>query len=165
MSFQTPYQMLVRSSSLKIAALLCLLFVTGLLAQQIWWLLFIPVPDDPHMAAFVARYRVTSSIETGAVVTAGATLSGLLLRRQTALRILGLAGFCGFLLWHLYLGGWAIYFQAPLGDGSFSGALGGWWRLHALRAWIHLPSILFLFTVTVFLGWQSYTFRRGKQIE
>lgn len=149
---------------LKIAAVLCLLFWGGLVAQQVWFLVVMPTPDDPRVAAFAERFRITSSITIGVTVTVGITLSILLLRRQTSGRALALAAFCAFVLWRHSFSNLDIYFRPPMGDGSPSAALAGWWRVHAHRAWIDLPSIVFLAAVALFLGFQSYAIRRGNRL-
>jgi len=147
----------------RIAAILCLLFLAQLLAQQLLFFFCTPTPDNSRIAAFVERYRFTSSISIAVPVAIGAALCVFVLLRQTPLRVAGLALFCAFQLWHGYISGSAVFFSPSLGDGSLSHAVDLWWGLHSGRAWIHIPSMLFLIFMTLFLGFQAYTMRKRTE--
>jgi len=144
----------------RVAAILCLLFVAQLLVQQMMFVFSTSTPDDSRIAAFVEHYRVTSSIEIGATAVIGAIVSVSVLLRQTPLRVAALAVFCAFQLWHVYVSVVASLFSPPLGDGSLTHAAAMWWRIHSGRAWIHIASILFLTVMTFFLGFQAYAIRK-----
>ena len=142
-------------NDVKLASTLVIFYCVARLALESWSLIF---AQDPNLkiAAFAENWRLKSSITSAVTVLTGFTLVALVARRQSILRILGLATFSGFCLMNNYATSLDIYFCHPPGDGSLASAAAMWWRLHSFHAWFHIPSILFLATSTILLSTSAF---------
>jgi hypothetical protein len=148
---------------LRLAAILCVMVCVGLLVQQAWFLLFAPTPA-PLIARWAARYRVTSSIETGIIVAAGIGASVLLLARHTPIRGFAVGAFCLFVFWRQYFSHLGFYFRPVFGDGSLSAAASGWWRVHGPHIWVYSLSFVVLVTASIFAFYGSHLLRHRTSV-
>jgi hypothetical protein len=153
----------MRNRHLQLAAVLCVLFCIWLLIEQARFLLFPPTPA-PLIAHWAARYRVTSTMETAVMVAAGIGASVFLFARQTPLRGLAVGAFCLFVLWRHYFANLGFYFRPVFGDGSWSAAASGWWRLHGPHIWVYGLSFFVLLTASIFAFYGSYVLRHRTAV-
>jgi hypothetical protein len=116
-----------------------------------------PLPDNPRIKAFAEEFRITTTLETLAFFVSGVFLSLWAWVRRSSPAALAVAFTAAGALWWSQLSSAGIFFRAPLGDGTISGALQGWWRLHRPSIGIHSARILF-FLVSIIV-WSFVSFR------
>ena len=138
----------MRTQHLKIVAILSAVFWATLLLH-IYALFTEPLPDHETVRRFAERYRVTSSLQLLAFVLPGIALSLWVWLRRSAWAAVALACVAAAAFWWMYASGVSVYFRPPLGDGSFGGALDGWWRLHSSAIGWHVAKISLLIASVV----------------
>jgi len=133
---------------LRIIAIISAVFWAALLLH-IYALFADTLPDDETVRRFAEHYRVTSSLQLLVFVLPGTALSLLMWLRRSAWAAVALACLAAATFWWMYVAGVDVFFRPPLGDGSFGGALHGWWRLHSPAIGWHIAKISLLITSVV----------------
>lgn len=106
------------------------------------WNVALPEPGPDHVREFAQRYRVTESLELLAFVGASLALSVVMWLRPRNWAALGLGCIAAIFLYRMYIASLSVFFNPPTGDGSFMGALQGWWHFNGNLWLLRLPLLL-----------------------
>ena len=107
-------------------------FGVSVLQQVIFvWTAFQPeFANDPKIGDFAVAYAWSSSIMVATHVFIGLSLSCIVLWTRARWACALLVLFLLFNLWSVYLQGVDVFFQPPVGDGSWQRAIHFYLRLH-----------------------------------